>query len=600
MADEMIMNIDKANVNDAISGKFILFATGLIVFLWMAILGWGKLQYGFNFIDEGMYMTDGWRMAVGDMLFPDNSTNVTFLYTVFNEYVFKLNPDITLYGFRKLQYCCAIFSMLLLATAVYRWTREFWYLPFALSLFAFTGLDANGMASNLSYYVYPHFFITLYIALLLFALKQQQGITRVVLFALSGACLWGIGFSLLPLTVTLICPIVLWLLFNRWCMSGNSFSTRDLVVVYLPIIFAWCVFIAFNGVDFFDAVGKMYGYLSEFNQGRYQLLLEAIPYVCFSLILVAALIAVGHRSTLLSLIVAAGFSAIIFAVINTNLFEVIPPFWGGWFNSQMWLASLVVSTWIMGLSSIFFQYKKTHMLDDTSQLFLVLLIPCIIMGGLFVFFSSLGPLTVQSASIPTMLALAVLVAQWARGSIRGLLILTLMLGPFYYSMAWADWKFTYFDLPPKYLTSTFTQGFATGIRTNKLYFSMATWMQEMSHQYSQEGDFAIVTDQTPMGYMLINRRPALNHSWGGLGNSKPLRRDAVAQMIRDKREPKIAFRFVSAPLFLPTSIREEKYALGGQSQMNPDDPIDGYMMHNMKHVDSFFFQQRTWIELYIR
>lgn len=580
--------------------EFFLSGIGAVFFLFMAVLGWKKLQFGFNFIDEGMYMTDGWRMAVGDKLFPDNSTNVTFLYTIFNEYIFKLNPNITLYGFRKLQYCCAIFSMLLLASSMYRWTREIWYLPFALSLFAFTGLDANGMASNFSYYVYPHFFITLHIAMLLFALKQQQGIARDALFALSGICLWGVGFSLLPLIVTLISPIILWLLFNRWCLSAQPFSTRDMMAVYLPIILAWSVFLAINGVEFFVAAHKMYSYLSEFNQGRYQLLSEATPYILVSLLLVVALIFTGYRSTLLSVIIVAGLSATIFVVIDTNLFGVIPPFWKGWFNAQMWLASLVVATWIMVLCSLFYQYKKMFMLDNTSQLLLVLLVPCIIMGGLFVFFSSLGPLTVQSASIPTMLALAVLVAQWGRSSTRGFLMLTLILGPFYYSMAWADWKFTYFDLPPKYLTSTFTEGFATGIRTNKLYFSMASWMQGMSHKYSQEGDFAIVTDQTPMGYMLINRRPALNHSWGGLGNSKSLRRDAVTQMIRDNREPKIAFRFVSAPLFLPTSMKEDKYYLGVQSPMNPRDPIDSYMLQSMKYVDSFSFQQRTWIELYVR
>lgn len=545
-------------------------------------------------------MTDAWRMTVGDRLFPDNSTNVTFLYTVFNEYIFKINPDITLYGFRKLQYCCAIFAMLLLAISVYRWTREFWYLPYTLSLFAFTGLDVNGMASNFSYYVYPHLFITLHIALLLFALKQRQGVLRDFLFAVSGICLWGIGFSLLPLSVTLISPIILWLLFNRLCLSEHSFSARDIAALYLPAILAWLIFLTINGMDFFDAAYKMYGYISEVRQSRPTLFVDSIPYILISLLLMAALIVIGRRPTLLGLGIAGGLSAILFAAIDTNLFGAVPPFWRGWFNSQMWLASLVVATWVIVSSGIFYQCKKDHKLDGTSQSLMVLLVPSIIMAGLFIFFSSLGPLTVLFVSIPIMLALSVFVARWVRGSGRILSILVLILWPYYYSMAWADWEFTYFDLPPRNLTSTFEEGFATGIRTNQLYFSMASWMRSMSQQYSSDGDFSIVTDQAPMGYMLIRRRPALNHSWGGLGNSTSLRRDAVAQMIRDKREPKIAFRFVTAPLFLPISIKDGNYTLGVQHPIDPTDPIDDYLLGNMKHIDSFVFQQRTWIELYVR
>lgn len=582
------------------NSNLFLFSIGAAFFLLMAILGWVKLQYGFNFTDEGMYMTDGWRMSIGDHLFPDNSTNVTFLYTVFNEYIFKLNPDITLYGFRKLQYCCAIFAMLLLGISVYRWTREFWYFPFTLSLFAFTGLDVNGMASNFSYYVYPHLFITLHIALLLFALKQQQGISRDCLFFLSGIFLWAIGFSLLPLSVTLIGPIALWLLFNFLYRSPYTFSVRNVASLYVPIIFAWLIFLVVNGLDFFDAAHKMYGYISEGRQSKADLFISSIPYILTSLMLVIALMVVGRRSTWLSLGVSAGLSVIIFAIINTNLFGVIPSFWRGWFNTQMWFSSLLLTIWVIVFGSVAYRFKRGTKLDDTSQLLVVLIVPSILMGGLFAFFSTLGPITVQFVAIPTMLALTVFVARWMQGGSRALLVLVLLLWPFYYTMARTDWEFTYFDAPPRYLNSTFKEGFATGIRTNQIYFSMASWMQAVAQKYSRDGDFAIVTNSAPMVYMIIQRRPALNHSWSGIGNSMSLKLDAIDQMMRDDREPKIAFRFITVPMLLPSSMRDETFIFGEPRPIDPTDPIESYLLEHMKLIDSFEFQQRSWVELYVR
>lgn len=197
---------------------------GIATFVTAAILGWIKLQYGFSIIDEGMYMVDGWRLTVGDRLFPDSGTSVSMLYVLFNALVFYVVPDITLLQFRQLQYLLTLVAILAICWGSYRWLPHRSYLApilASLSVFAFTGLDPVGLAANLSYYTYPHFFFTLHIAFTLAALIRS-GWRRQLLLVASGLALWAIGFSLLPLSVTMVSPILLWLL-ARNGMTGPRF-----------------------------------------------------------------------------------------------------------------------------------------------------------------------------------------------------------------------------------------------------------------------------------------------------------------------------------------------------------------------------------------
>ena len=99
-----------------------LFSVSLVLFVALAVWGWLKLPYGMSFIDEGMYMTDGWRLSVGDRLFPDSSTSVVNLYVVFNAAIFQIFPDVTLLEFRKIQYWLSLTAIVVLIYAVYKWT----------------------------------------------------------------------------------------------------------------------------------------------------------------------------------------------------------------------------------------------------------------------------------------------------------------------------------------------------------------------------------------------------------------------------------------------------------------------------------------------
>ena len=88
-----------------INRQSVIFGIAIAVFCVAAFIGWQKLQYGFNFIDEGYHMTEAWRLTAGDDFFKDKFTGALRSSTLINAVVFKACPDITLLGFRELAIC---------------------------------------------------------------------------------------------------------------------------------------------------------------------------------------------------------------------------------------------------------------------------------------------------------------------------------------------------------------------------------------------------------------------------------------------------------------------------------------------------------------
>ena len=138
--------------------QFYIFLAGIILFGIITVFGWIKLQYGFNFIDEGYHMTKSWRLTVGDHFFDDQYMAILRPYTIINSLIFRINPDITLLGFRQLQFILTLTTLFFLSIAIYGANREYWYFPFIFSVFAFTGFDPMGTISTLIILPIPIFF----------------------------------------------------------------------------------------------------------------------------------------------------------------------------------------------------------------------------------------------------------------------------------------------------------------------------------------------------------------------------------------------------------------------------------------------------------
>lgn len=155
-----------------------VFIIGMILLTVVACLGWIKLQYGFNFVDEGYHATESWRLAQGDHFLDDKITGAVMHYTLISSIIFKIYPGISLLQLRQLQFILTIASLLIFCIALFRQTRQYACLPFVFSLFAFTGLDPIGMISNLYYQTYPHLFLVLFLSFILLGFQPENAAVK--------------------------------------------------------------------------------------------------------------------------------------------------------------------------------------------------------------------------------------------------------------------------------------------------------------------------------------------------------------------------------------------------------------------------------------
>lgn len=576
-----------------------------LFFLAMAIFGWVKLKYGFNYIDEGMYMADAWRLTVGDRLFPDNAPSAIRLYIVFNALVFKLYPGITLLGFRQLQYILALIAIIIFGAAIYRWDRRLWLAPLAMAVFSFTGLDTVGFASNLSYYTYPHLFIVLHIAFLIFALTSQQGLTRSILLVASGIALWGAGFSMIPLSAAMISPVLFWLCSKHLGVKERLFLFKDLLLVLFPGIILWGGFIATYNAAFFRALLYTYHFMKEGGKAEAWVNYVALEYIIATAIFWTILIIAQRFSVRIMIAIVIIVSGFMFWILELNLFGLITPFRFGRYSNQMWFCSLIITFIAIFIAHLIRQKRSNAPLGSNDYLLLLILIPSIAIALLFSHYSDFGITTTLYVAIPVTMAMVLflirqLETRYSASQNIAAIVIVVFLFPFSYHLAWADWKWTYFDMAPAKLSYTINDGFATGIKTNENYASMAAWLESRASVYSSANDFAIIMEQAPMVYMLIKRRPALNHSWTGLGGSISLRHDSVKEMIMENRHPKIAYRFLRWPMINPVSLRDETYQTASNIiNYSPSDPVSIYVTTQMRRIDTFFINGEPWIELYI-
>jgi len=588
----------------------VVFAAGALLFLVVAVLGWRHLKDGFGFHDEGMYMTDAWRLTAGDHLFPDAFPSVLRLSVVLNAAVFRVAPDITLLGFRHLQYLMALLAMAAMGLAALRWTRSPGWLPVALVVFAFTGLQVRGTAPNLSYHTYPHLFFSLYFAALLVALTCAGPAARRAWLLAAGVFLWAAGFALLPLAAGALAPVACWAL-GRWLkVEGPRLTLPDVALILLPVAVLWLGCLALWGGAFGHAVAAMWRYMGEAKARGIDLDPGAWGYVAAALAFLLAFIGAGAagaarlRPAFAVPLVAALGGALAWAV-GTNLGGLLPPYWRGFFSIAMWFAALVIAGIVVFMGGAVIERRRRGTCAAHAGLPFLVLTQVAVLGAVFGHFSDAHALAFTYLGIPAAVALSAYLVDrlpavsgpWGPAARAGFLAALLL--PVYGWTAWADWRFTYFDRPPEGLTATIPDGFAQGIATNPMFAAMAAWITRTAGEHAAPGDFAIFLDRAPMGYMLTHLRPALNHSWVGLGNSRSLRAEAVAQMERTGRYPKVAYRFLRSPLYFPVPGQRGRYAVGAPLPYAPDDPVSVYLATHMRRLNPFRVNGEPWIELYV-
>jgi len=552
--------------NETQPSQILPFVISLGIFLIAAVFGWFKLRYGFNFIDEGWHMAEAWRLTVGDNFFSDKITGALTLSTLINALVFKLYPGITLLGFRELQFILTIISLLTLSFALYKISKDFWFQPLIFSIFAFTGLDPAGMISNLNYYTYPHLFITLNLAFFILGLHQQSVLLKRVLYITAGVFLWLISFSLLHMSLVVISVVLLFFIIKIFKLKSLKFDFKDLCFVVAPVILLWVIFIGIYGDAFIqNVISSVQLTLSMPSHAAGTLLSinwEALKHIVITLLFTIAFLWCTKLSKTVSLVgVLSILSVIMFMVIDTSLFGLITPYYRGWFDRPMWFAALLASFYFLFLCHFVFKIIKKKPWNNFELFALILFVPSIIAAINGSVFSTNGPLEVLHSSIPVVAAMACTILSMEtikkRVYLVKLTILILFFVPFYYTTAWADWKFTYFDVAPEQANVEIEEGFGKGIKTNQVYKDLYEWISATSQANSNKDDYVISYVVSPMVHMIAQRRPALDNTWISITHYPDDYYNKEIEFMKDRgRKPQLAYLFEAIPVLQPVDLKD--------------------------------------------
>ena len=584
--------------------KYLFFIIGLIIFLAAAYCGYEKLHYGFNFIDEGYHMTESWRMSKGDYL-SDSKTGALMPYTLINSIIFGANPDITLLGFRKVQFLLTLCALLVFSICLYAVTRTYWYLPLIFSVFAFTGLDPTGMIANLNYYTYPHLFLILFLSFLIIGLYFKKPWIKYAGFIVSGCFLWAISFSLLYLGAVVLTPILLYISCRTLPIRSFSFTFKDLILVLLPFAACWLLFIGFFAHNFIPAILDAVSSVLSTTASSTDKLLKSIAgsgsYIGISAIFVLLFYFLSKKSNgYLVPVMLGGVSALFYFIIESSFFGVVEPYYHGWFGRPMWFSGLILAFILFFWVHIIQQTIRKTSFDWTEELIIVLLLPVTIKAVCTIFLSGLDALTVLHSALPAGAAFVFLLMHNMEIKNRSVWIkfavLFFALAPFYYTTAWADWQFTYFDVFPKQADTIIKKGFGKGIKTNCVYAELHNWIDKAAARYSDDDDFMISYVVSPMTHMITKRRPALNDTFIDFSTRRSgVYEKSIDLMKQNRRNPAIAFVFQRTPMLMPISLEKgTRQWTARQFKFKwSNDPISSYIKNHMVLADQFYISRKN-------
>ena len=449
------------------NSQFIIFSLCLIVFIASAVLGWQKLRFGFNFIDEGYHATESWRLAAGDHFLEDKITGALMHYTLISSMVFKICPYISLLEWRQLQFIMVIFSLLIFSFALFKYSGQYAWLPLAFSLFAFTGFDPIGMISNLYYQTYPHLFLVLYLSFLLLGFQTKHSLAKNILYLMAGFCLWLMSLSLLYLGTVILVPLFLFILSRKAGLINFYFSFQDLLYVSFPFVICWLLFIViFNKAYLLNLFNSLDVYLSMsmYSNGLLNINWEIIKHVTISIVFLLLFFIFAKRLPVHFFIPSCLIlSVIMLLTIKTSFFGFTKPYPNASLDTPMWFSSMLMAFtilfWIYTIKKILL--KQT--LSEEEGLAIILMMPFTICSLTMTTFSGLGILAVAQSAIPAVTSVAYLsLSQLKQMKFKYpvlILAIIMLLTPFYYTTIRHDWHYTYFDVKPDQADVRIASGF---------------------------------------------------------------------------------------------------------------------------------------------
>lgn len=562
------------------------FVTAVLA-LCLAIAGWGKLRFGLSFIDEGMYLTDGWRLANGDKLFPDANRFAASFYHIFSGWVFHLLPDAGVLTIRRVQY---FLNLLAIAVLLYVLLREELpaklHAPLLASLpFLYLGLDPTGMGTSLNYYTITSFFFLLHLAAVLAYWKAHEDHKRTLFAFLAGVLIAAAGISYLAVGAAgilfLLIPV----------LERKRLPKKDLIAFLLPAVL-YPLTIYPNFETHWMALRALVNVRSDapiLMPYTFPHLLHGLTFTIAGVLLTL----LRNKSLFYAGVLLLG--VLLATSLYTRGFTLLPLFWNGWFKIPGMVATLNATAAVTATAFL----TVTAMRKPLGKMLpaAILIVGYLIYVSLFALTSSLGVLLMMSSSVALWIGLSWLLCD-KLGTRKGLALSMAFLLPSSAFLLRADYQFTYFDKSPTQLDTVIQDGPAKGIQTNAVNAFIERTIRNAVGGNSQEEDLILSFDQTPMVYFLTQRRPALDHSWIGItGGDEVSAKSAIQKMIVTERLPKLALHWQNKFLWLPIDEKFSQFALSGFAP-STEAPILAYVKSNMTQVATINIGELPMVEIY--
>ena len=595
-----------------------LTSKNALAFLFATVMfcaGFNNLQYGLSFIDEGMYLTDAWRVSQGDKLVEETAKFAPTLYQFFSSIIFLLEPDLSILSVRRIEHSTFALTLLLFIAA---WSKQsgirFSEVLLLTSPILFCGFDGTGRASSFSYYSVP---LLIYYVI---AIKQAKFLSPSEDFHITDAIILGtlhgcLAVAYLPAGITILSTAALISTSKR---SRKKFKSLALLASTstLPLL----LLVATSPQEY---INNLLGILKNNSSSGSTLSDYTAAYIATAVLFSGSLYLGDRISSRFGIRskIAVGLITFIFTLgaITSRFNEMLPPFWNGWFNipglagliaitliSVNFLGSLPVwkkplinlkdlnanethGEWLISFSSVYMGILLFALsFSLTSSLGVLLfsnLLPIIIVlnKSLQIHFKKIG----GSRNIPHTLTNPAIFAVCL-------------------SIAIHDYNFTYFDKHPRELTERIRNGPAAGIMTNPANASIIESLEKISDQLTTSDDLLISYDQTAMAYFLLRRKPSLDHSWTGItGNNNTLLEASIIKMKRLNKEPELVMHWRNKMLWFPlTSIDQATLFYWpstlsgfGDSQLKP---LNDYVTQNFDYLGSIKINEERAIDIFRR
>lgn len=572
----------------------------LIIFFAAFFAGLNKLKYGFSFIDEGMYLTDAWRLSAGDTFFPDSSRFSASLYNIFSSIFFMINPELSVLDVRKIQFALSTIALASVLGSIARYIPGSFKQTVTLSIpFVFLGLDPLGHTNSLSYTTIPNFFFIVLFALYINYHFSES--TKASFFAALGISIVNafLTFSYLPLGLTYISTL---LLFRISKPQLWAYHTALLSIGLL--VFLGCLQPDF--IEWFNAVSDQLYVSRRTSQGITPWAVQ----ICIVSGIISCLLIwsinraqtrVLEASTVLSWSAPAIGLTFFAWGYGTSFSGLLTPVYNGWFDTTGILIIANLVTAAIGIHAFANRHgvllTKAHRIEVLGFIGLIYFI---LFSFAYVVTSSMGILEVAIGTFVLWVSFALIIVNDPKPhAIRKNLFFVAIFLPSAAALPIFDWSFTHFDDVPSRLNVKIESGPARGLVTSQLNHDVEKAIRETIAEHTNEDDFLLSWEQTPMPYFLGRRRPAIDHSWVGITKGDPqIDAKVIEKMISHQREPKMAIFWSNKLLVFPEARGGQTWRSG--SSPAPNTLITEYVRENMQGIKIIQVNGENAVEFYLR